>query len=122
MRYNLKSAGATSATALVALIGSAAAQHELADSEAPFIGGGLYNSSYPSLAGFTLQYKPPFKASNYGGYYTWAVNNNTVGINNNTAQTDPLGIPNTLADNTVYPFFVVNEGTQEGLYHQSERR
>ncbi|KFZ02186.1 hypothetical protein V501_09630 [Pseudogymnoascus sp. VKM F-4519 (FW-2642)] len=111
MRYNLKSAGATSATALLALIGSATAQHELADNEVPFIGGGLYNSSDPSLTGYKVQYKPPFKASNYGGYYSWAVNNNTVGINNNTAQTDPLGIPNTPADNTVYPFFVINEGT-----------
>lgn len=110
MRYNRQSVAAVSATALAALIGSTIAQYELADNEVPFIGGGVYQSSDPALAGYTVEYKPPFTASNYGGYYTWAVNNNTVGINNNTAQTDPLGIPNSPSENTIYPFFIVNEG------------
>ncbi|KUJ06295.1 uncharacterized protein LY89DRAFT_769550 [Mollisia scopiformis] len=55
--------------------------------------------------------QPTFDPSTYGEYYTWAVNNNTVGINNNTFQTDPLGIPNTPDENTIFPFFVINEGT-----------
>jgi hypothetical protein len=113
MRYNYQSA-AVSAT-IAALIGSTSAQFELADNEVPFIGGGVYKSSDPALAGYTVQYKPPFKASNYGGYYTWAVNNNTVGINNNTAQTDPLGIPNSPSDNTMYPFFIINEGNPKEI-------
>lgn len=109
MRYNSQ-AGAAVSAAIAALISSTLAQFELADNEVPFIGGGIYQSNDPALAGYTVQYKPPFEASNYGGYYTWAVNNNTVGINNNTAQTDPLGIPNSPSDNTMYPFFVINEG------------
>lgn len=111
MRYNRQSVGAAAAT----LISCVSAQHELADSEVPFIGGGVYNSSDSALAGYGVQYKVPFTPSNYGGYYEWAVNNNTVGINNNTAQTSPLGIPNSPSDNTIYPFFLVSEGTPKEI-------
>lgn len=111
MRYHHQSALA----ALATLIGCTSAQDELADSEVPFTGGGVYNSSDPAVAGYTVQYNVPFEASTYGGYYTWAVNNNTVGINNNTAQTAPLGIPNSPSENTVYPFFIVNEGNPKKI-------
>ncbi|KAK3938222.1 hypothetical protein QBC46DRAFT_390688 [Diplogelasinospora grovesii] len=104
------SMAAVRAAALSALIGCAAAQYELADSEVPFTGGGVYKASDPALAGYTVRFTPPFSSSVYGGYYTWAVNNNTVGINNATAQTAPMGITNSGAANTTYPFFIINEG------------
>lgn len=114
MRYNSQTVAA-SATVLAALIGSTSAQGELADHEVPFIGGGVYKTNDPALAGYTVQYKPPFKASNYGGYYTYLVNNNTVGINNATAQTEPMGITNSGQKSLMFPFFTVNEGTPKEI-------
>jgi hypothetical protein len=115
MRYNRVSVTATSATVFAALIGSTSAQYELADNEVPFIGGGVYKSSDPALANYTVQYKPPFNAANYGGFYTYAVNNNTVGINNATAQTEPFGITNSGQSNTIFPLFIINECTPKKI-------
>lgn len=115
MRCNRPSVAAASATVFAALIGSTSAQYELADKEVPFIGGGVYKSSDPALANYTVQYKPPFNAASYGGFYTYAVNNNTVGINNATAQTEPFGITNSGQSNTIFPFFTVNEATPKKI-------
>lgn len=81
----------------------------------------MYKASDPALAGYSVEYTVPFDPSLYGGYYTWAVNNNTVGINNATAQTTPMGITNSGQSNTVYPFFVVNEGKPNKISPSSSK-
>jgi hypothetical protein len=108
MRYTSQSLAA--AGALTALVGTTSAQYTLADKDVPYIGGGVYQANDPALADYEVSYTPPFDPSVYDGYYSWAVNNNTVGINNMTAQIAPLGITGLGNSSNTYPFFIVNEG------------
>ncbi|KAL1985255.1 hypothetical protein VTN96DRAFT_8054 [Rasamsonia emersonii] len=96
------------ALALLALSACAAGQ-SLPDSKVPFIGGGVYKADDPKLANYTFQFKPPFANANYGGYYSWQVNNNTVAITNFTGYTAP---PDSL---TKYPFFLISEGKPKAI-------
>ena len=108
MRFTIPTIASASFALLSALINNASAQGSLPDSEVPNVGGGVYKAKDPALANYTVKYTPPFTAD-YGGYYSWAVNNNTVVAYNVTALTAPLGITNYGAVNTIYPFFVINE-------------
>jgi hypothetical protein len=111
MRFNKP----TVAAVLAGLVSNAAGQKSLPDDEVPEIGGGFFKGSDPAVADYTWDTKPPFTAADYGGYYTWAINNNTVSVNNATAQTSPMGITNFSDTNTKYPFFIVNEGSPKKI-------
>lgn len=97
-------------TATLATI--ALGQYTLQDNEITFLGGGFYNSSDHRLANYTSVDTPPFNATLYEGYYTWSLNNNTVGIQNATAYADqPLGLSSLpYGGDQTFPLFVVNEG------------
>ncbi|KAA8898651.1 hypothetical protein FN846DRAFT_991457 [Sphaerosporella brunnea] len=103
------------AALLAGLASIAAGQKSLPDNEVPDIGGGFFKGSDPAVANYKWDTVPPFTAADYGGYYTWAINNNTVSVNNATAQTSPLGITNYQGTNTKYPFFIVNEGSPKKI-------
>ncbi|KAH8556761.1 hypothetical protein BGW37DRAFT_448703 [Umbelopsis sp. PMI_123] len=117
MLFNCPTIAAASATLLAALIGGASAQKNIPDNEVPNVGGGVYHVDDPALANYTFKYLPPF-ATNYGGYYTWASNNNTVAIKNVTAVVAPLGLKQLGSGDktdTKYAFFTVNEGNPKKI-------
>ncbi|ODQ73978.1 hypothetical protein LIPSTDRAFT_71059 [Lipomyces starkeyi NRRL Y-11557] len=114
MRFNCPIVAAATVTSFAALIGTASGQGSLPDNIVPDVGGGVYNANDSRLANYTLQYKPPF-STNYGGVYTWAVNNNTMVAWNVTDEGEP-GLNADLGNvNTKYPFFIVNEGTPKKI-------
>lgn len=94
---------------LTLLSASGALAQTLSDDHTPFIGGGLYQANDPTLANYTFTYDLPFDMSVYDGYYTWAVNNNTVAITNFTGYDVP---PDSLA---MFPFFIINEGDAKAI-------
>jgi hypothetical protein len=102
MRFNQNKAAAASLTLLAALAGNTQAQLSLPNNEVPNIGGGVLNASDPKLVNYTFTFGLPFDPTPYHGYYTWAVNNNTVAITNVTGTT----ITSKLAK---YPYFSINE-------------
>jgi hypothetical protein len=109
MLFNRPIVAATSATVLAAL---AYSQGILPDGQVPNVGGGVFSASDPRLANYTFQYRLPF-VTNYGGFYKWAVNNNTVAIKNVTAVVSPLNLTKVGSGDPTdskYPFFVVSEG------------
>ncbi|KAJ5343500.1 hypothetical protein N7541_007978 [Penicillium brevicompactum] len=70
----------------------------------------------PSLKNFTFTYKVPFEPEQYGGYYSWAVNNNTVAGSNLTGPNMEPGysyFPKGAI--TTHPYFLVNEGTPKAI-------
>jgi Phosphoesterase family len=114
MLFNRPTAAALSATALAVF---ASAQGIIPDSQVPNIGGGVWNASDPAIANYTFKFLPPF-STNYGGYYKWAANNNTVALKNVTAVVGPLGLTKLGsgdATNTKYAFFEVSEGTPKEI-------
>lgn len=56
---------ATGLTVLTALFSRCLAQKSLPDNEVPDIGGGVFASNGPAIAGYTLQYTPPFAAEDH---------------------------------------------------------
>jgi hypothetical protein len=97
------------AASLAVLALSACASAQLPDNEVPFVGGGVFKNNDSSLANYTFRFKPPFTQSNYHGYYTWEVNNNTVAISNFSNWAYPAG------SLTKYPFFLINEGKPKAI-------
>jgi hypothetical protein len=117
MRGAHSTAGMASAAVLAALFWGTSGQQNIPDSEVPNVGGGVYSASDPALANYTLKYLPPF-ATDYGGYYTWSSNNNTVAIKNVTAVVAPLGLSALGSGDktdTKYAFFSVGEGTPKQI-------
>ncbi|KAK9367582.1 hypothetical protein V1509DRAFT_144733 [Lipomyces kononenkoae] len=111
MRFNRGS----SVAAFAAVLGTASAQGVLPASMVPNVGGGVFQNNDPSLSNYTFEYTEPFDPSTYGGYYNWAVSNDTVVIYNVTASGDP-GLNADLGNvNTKYPFFVINEATPKAI-------
>lgn len=100
---------------LAALASVASAQYQLPADEIPFIGGNVFNVSDPELTNYTLSYKPPFNPSVYGGYYTWAVNNNTVAAANHSGYDVSEGYYMPDGSYGMYPFFLVNEGKPKAI-------
>ncbi|KAK9384177.1 hypothetical protein V1515DRAFT_612505 [Lipomyces mesembrius] len=100
---------------LAVVIGMASAQEVLPDSELPNIGGGYFNASDPAVASYQWNTVPPFAAGAFNGYYKWAVNNNTVSVNNATYLSEPFGITDLGQNNTKYPFYLVSEGTPKEI-------
>lgn len=102
--------------AAVAFASLASAQHALPDSDVPFIGGNVFNADDPTLVNYTFTYGPPFDASQYDGYYYWAVNNNTVSASNFTGPHVKPGY-NYFPDGsfTKYPYFEVGEGSPKPI-------
>jgi hypothetical protein len=113
MRFTIPAA---SIAVLAALSDSTSAQKALPDNQVPNVGGGVYKASDPALANYKLKYLPPF-TTDYGGYYTWAANNNTVALYNVTAVMSPLGMNKTFGgtSDTKYAFFSVSEGTPKKI-------
>lgn len=108
--------GATKLGMISLLAASAALAQTLSDKDTPFIGGGVYKANDPKLANYTLSYTPPFDQSVYDGYYTWAVNNDTVAI---TDFEDYPAFGNTL---NTYPFFLINEGDPKPIQRGNHGR
>lgn len=94
----------------VALLPLASAQRALPDNKVPFIGGNVFKASDPALAKYAFTWDAPFNAAQYGGYYYWAVNNNTVSASNFSGPHMPPGYrylpPGSL---TKYPYFEIGE-------------
>ncbi|KAF7167907.1 hypothetical protein CNMCM6106_003277 [Aspergillus hiratsukae] len=105
----------TTSAALVALATLASSQQALPADDVPFIGGGVLQRNDPRLANYTFVYRPPFDPAVYGGYYQWAVNNETVAIANFTGYDaqDGYFIPD--GSYTMYPFFSVGEKNAKGI-------
>jgi hypothetical protein len=109
--------GSITVAAIAALTSTVSAQGVIPDNQVPNIGGGVYKASDPALSNYTLKYLPPF-ATNYGGYYQWAANNNTVALKNVTAVVAPLGLTQLGSGdktNTKYAFFTVQEGAPKKI-------
>jgi hypothetical protein len=109
---------------LAALTSSTSGQTALPDNQVPNVGGGVYKANDPTLANYTFKYLPPF-ATDYGGYYTWASNNNTVALKNVTAVVAPLGLTQLGSGdktNTKYAFFTVGEGKPKQITAPLEAR
>ena len=105
-----------SKAAVMALVPLVSAQYTLPDDKVPYQGGNMFKADDPELANYTFTYKAPFEAEQYGGYYTWAVNNNTVAGSNFTGPHMQPGY-NYLPDGslTVYPYFIINEGNPKPI-------
>ena len=89
----------------------ALAQYNLPDDEVPYQGGNILNANDPELKNFTFTYKVPFEPEQYGGYYSWAVNNNTVAGSNFTGPHMQPGYDYFLEGSlTTQPYFIINEG------------
>ena len=102
----------TKAAAAIAVASTAAAaQYTLPDSQVPYQGCNVFMANNPELKNFTFTYKTPFKPEQYGGYYSWAVNNNTVAGSNFTGPHMEPGY-NYLPEGslTTHPYFIINEG------------
>ena len=102
----------TKAAAALAFGSLVSAQYTLPDDEVPFQGGNMFKANDPELKNFTFTYKAPFEPEQYGGYYSWAVNNNTVAGSNFSGPHMNPGY-NYFPDDslTTHPYFIVNEGT-----------
>ena len=85
-------------------------QTVLSGSQVPFIGGNVFPRNATELANYTFSYKPPFDPSVYGGYYTWAVDNNTVSAANFTGYDTAQGYTIPDGSYVMNPYFSVNEG------------
>jgi hypothetical protein len=115
--FNHLTVAAISATVFAA---HASAQGILPDSQVPNVGGGVFKTSDSLLANYTFKFLPPF-TTNYGGYYKWASNNNTVAIKNVTAVVAPLHLTKLGsgdATDTKYAFFEVSEGNPKKISPQ----
>lgn len=100
----------------VALVPLASAQNALPDDEVPFIGGNVFKASDPALANYTFTWDTPFDAAQYGGYYYWAVNNNTVSASNFSSPHMPPGydyFPD--GSFTKYPYFEIGEANPKPI-------
>ena len=102
----------TKAAAALAFGSLVSAQYTLPDDEVPFQGGNMFKANDPGLKNFTFTYKAPFEPEQYSGYYSWAVNNNTVAGSNFSGPHMKPGY-NYFPDDslTTHPYFIVNEGT-----------
>lgn len=107
-------ATATAAT-VVALASLALAQKALPDNQVPFIGGGVLKPTDPRLVNYTASYKPPFDSDVYGGYYKWAVNNNTVAVANFTGYDAVDGYFMPDGSYVMNPFFLVSEANPKPI-------
>ena len=87
------------------------AQYNIPDDEVPYQGGNVLKANDPELKNFTFTYKVPFEPEQYGGYYSWAVNNNSVAGSNFTGPHMKPGY-NYFPEGslTTHPYFVINEG------------
>jgi hypothetical protein len=101
----------TKAALVTALACLASAQYTLPDDKVPYQGGNVFKANDPELKNFTFTYKVPFEPEQYGGYYTWAVSNNTVAGSNFTGPHMKPGY-NYFPEGslTTHPYFIVNEG------------
>ncbi|KAJ5819438.1 hypothetical protein N7474_005029 [Penicillium riverlandense] len=106
--------------ALLALPYLASAQYIIPDDKVPFQGGNVLKANDPSLKNFTFTYKVPFEPEQYGGYYTWAVNNNTVAGSNFTGPHMKPGY-NYFPEGslTTHPYFIINEGNPKAINETS---
>ncbi|KAJ5601230.1 hypothetical protein N7510_010764 [Penicillium lagena] len=106
----------SAAIIVVALAALAFAQHALPDEQVPFIGGNVFNANDPAVINQTFTYNIPFEPSQYGGYYYWAVNNNTVSGSNFSS---PHMMPgyNYYPDGafTKYPYFEIGERNSRSI-------
>ncbi|KAJ5358912.1 uncharacterized protein N7496_011325 [Penicillium cataractarum] len=100
----------TNAVSALALASAATAQYALPAKDVPFIGGNVFKRNDSAVASFPFSYTPPFEANQYGGYYTWSVNNETVSGTNFTGYGTKEGY--LLPDGATgkYPYFQVSEG------------
>lgn len=101
----------TSAATAVALASLVYAQRVLPDNQVPFIGGNVFKANDPTLVNYTFTYSAPFEPTQYGGYYYWAVSNNTVSASNFSSphmQPDYNFFPD--GSFTSYPYFEISEG------------
>ncbi|KAJ6143133.1 hypothetical protein N7471_002586 [Penicillium samsonianum] len=101
----------TKAATAMAVVSTASAQYTLPDSQVPYQGGNVFKANDPELKNFTFTYKTPFEPKQYGGYYSWAVNNKTVAGANFTGPHMEPGydyIPEGAL--TTHPYFIINEG------------
>ncbi|KAH8694228.1 hypothetical protein BGW36DRAFT_300152 [Talaromyces proteolyticus] len=105
----------STATTLAAIVSVASAQHKLPASEVPFIGGNIFNVSDPKLLNYTFTYTKPFDPSVYGGYYNWAVSNETVAAANFSGYDVGQGYYIPDGSYTIYPFFLLNEGKPNAI-------
>jgi hypothetical protein len=96
---------------VVAYASLALAQYNLHDDEVPYQGGNILKANDPELKNFTFTYKVPFEPEQYGGYYSWAVNNNTVAGSNFTGPHMQPGYDYFPEGSlTTHPYFIINEG------------
>lgn len=105
---------ANAVSALV-LASAATAQYVLHAHDVPFIGGNVFKSNDPAVASYPFSYKPPFDPKEYGGYYYWSVNNETVSATNFTGYDtkDGYAIPD--GSTGKYPYFQVSEGHPKAI-------
>lgn len=107
---------ATATAAAVVMGRMASAQHILPDVQVPFQGGNIFKRNDIAIGNYTFAYKEPFEPTQYGGFYSWAVNNNTVAGANFTGPHMPNGydyIPD--GSLNVNPYFLINEGSHKPL-------
>ena len=96
--------------AIVAALGSTAcAQYALPENEVPFIGGNVFKRHDRAIAKYPFNYQPPFDPSQYGGYYYWSVNNETVSASNFTGYDKEDGYYIPKGSYGTFPYFEVNE-------------
>jgi hypothetical protein len=105
----------TNAVSALALASLATAQYALPAKDVPFIGGNVFKSNDPAVAGYPFSYSSPFDPEQYGGYYYWSVNNDTVSGSNFTGYGTKEGY--ILPDGATgkYPFFQISEGHPKAI-------
>lgn len=105
----------TNAATVVALASAATAQYALPEKDVPYIGGNVFKRNAPEVAHYPFSYTPPFSPEQYGGYYYWSVNNNTVSASNFTGYGPKEGYHLPAGATGKFPFFQVSEGTPKAI-------